>query len=398
MPQVVGTSTLVHNVRVVNKRGVAATYDIGVTNAITASGVTINVFPAKLSLAPYGSATFAVQATIDAAQLDRTLDPATASTQDGAARQFLNEHSGYLTLSGPDALSLPFYLAPRPAATMRAAAPLNFPLGQASATLALRGMGLATPAYRSRVWALELQEHNLDDYYTTGIQNAGDIKYIGIGSDLPVGGTLSNNTLIYFGVTSFAPWSSANIQDTRFLIYIDADGDDVADFAVYNWSLAEARGGVDPSDAFVAVVVNLDNNKVVNTRPINMLAGASGSAPYGATAMVLPVTAGDLGLKPGRSRFRYFMFAFHRDVAGPSDASRTHTFDPAAPALSLGGPPLLDDQNGVSAPLRINRGSWLRDQAQGLLLLHELNGAPTQAEDVPVNVEVYRRLLPVVGK
>jgi subtilisin family serine protease len=398
MPQVVGAATLVRNVRMVNKRGVAATYNIGVTQVVTASGVTLNVFPSQLTLPPYGSATFAVQATIDAAQLDHTLDPATAGTQDGAARQFLNEHSGYLTLSGPDSLSLPFYLAPRPAATMRAAGPLSFPLGQNSATLTLRGMGVATPAYRSRVWALELQEHNIDDYFTSGVQNSGDIKYIGIGSDLPPGGALSNSTLIYFGITTFAPWSSANLQDTRYLIYIDMDDDDVADFAVINWSLAEARGGIDASDAVVAAVVNLDTNKVINTHPVNMLATASGSAPYAATAVVLPVTAGDLGLKPGKSRFRYFMFAFQREVAGPSDGSRIHTFDPAAPALSLGGPPVLDDQNGVSAQLRINRGSWLRDEVQGLLLLHELNAALTQAEEVRVNVGVYRAVLPITTK
>jgi subtilisin family serine protease len=398
LPQVVGSATLVRNVRVVNKRGIAATYGIGVTQVVTASGVTINVFPSKLTLPPYGSATFAVQATIDATKLDRTLDSATAAVQDGAARQFLNEYSGYLTLSGPDGLSLPFYLAPRPAATMRAAGPLSFPLGQNSATLTLRGLGVATPAYRSRVWALQLQEHNLDDFFTSGNQNSGDIKYIGIASDLPPSGTLTNNTMIYFGVTTFAPWSTANLQDTRYLIYIDTDDDDVPNFAVINWSLAEARGGADASDAFVAAVVNVATNTVVNTHPINMLAAASGGAPYAATALVLPATAGDLGLRPGRSRFRYFMFTFQREVAGPSDGSRTHTFDPAAPALSLGGSPVLDDQNGVSAQLRLNRGSWLRDQVQGLLLLHELNAALTQAEEVEVNVGVYRAVLPITAK
>jgi subtilisin family serine protease len=398
MPQVVGAATLVRNVRVVNKRGVAATYDIGVTQVITASGVTIGVFPSQLTLSPYGSATFAVQATIDAAQLDRTLDPATAGTQDGAARQFLNEHSGYLTLSGPDTLSLPFYLAPRPAAAMRAAGALSFPLGQNNATLALRGTGVATPAYRSRVWAFELQEHNIDDAFTTGPQNAGDIKYIGIASDLPTAGALTDNTMIYFGISTFAPWSSANPQDTGFLIYIDTDADGEADFTVINSNLAQARGGSDASDAFVAAVVDLDNGRVVATHPINALAAASGGAPYRATALVLPVAAGDLGLKSGRSRFSYLMFAFQRENFGPSDGSRVHSFDPAAPALSLGGPPLLDDRNGVSAQLRINRGSWLRDQAEGLLLLHELNAAPAQAEEVVVAVEMYRTLLPVVGR
>jgi hypothetical protein len=366
-----------------------------VTNVVTASGVTINVTPAQLTLPPYGSATFAVQATINAAQLDRTLDPATAGTQDGAARQFLNEHSGYLTLSGPDALSLSFYLAPRPAATMRAAGSLSFPLGQNSAALTLRGTGVATPAYRSRAWALELQEQNLDDYFTDGLQNAGDIKYIGVASDLPTAAALTGNTMIYFGITTFAPWSSTIPLDTWFVIFIDTNNDGVADFQVTNSSLAQARGGADASDTFVAEVINQGSGNLITTHPINALAAANGGAPYGATALVLPVAARDLGLRAGKSRFTYQVIALQRETSGISDVSVLHTFDPAAPALSLGGPPILDDQNGVSAQLRMNRGSWLRDQSQGLLLLHELNAAPAQAERVPVNVGVYRTALPV---
>ncbi len=142
-PQVVGSTTLVSNVRVVNKRNTPATFNIGITNVVTASGVTISASPSQVTLPPYGSTTFAVLATIDAAALDRTLDPATASTQEGAPRQFLNEHSGYLALSGPDMLSLPFYLAPRPAAALRAAGPLNFRSAQNAVALTLRGQGMA---------------------------------------------------------------------------------------------------------------------------------------------------------------------------------------------------------------------------------------------------------------
>jgi hypothetical protein len=204
--------------------------------------------------------------------------------------------------------------------------------------------------------------------------------------------------MIYFGISTFAPWSSVIPLDAWLVIFVDTNGDGLADFRVANSSLAQARGNPDASDAFVAEIIDLRSGNVVNTHPINALAAASGGAPYGATALVLPVAARDLGLRAGKSRFDYWVIALQREIGGIADVSMLHTFDPAAPALSLGGPPVVDDQNGVSAQLRLNRGSWLRDQAQGLLLLHELNAAPAQAEKVTVNVGVYRGILPVVRK
>jgi hypothetical protein len=87
-----------------------------------------------------------------------------------------------------------------------------------------------------------------------------------------------------------------------------------------------------------------------------------------------------------------------RDSPGDIDSSSVHSFDPAAPALHLGSAPLIDDLDGASAQVRINRASWLRDNTQGLLLLHELNAAPYQAEDVPVAVTFRRVFLPVVDR
>jgi hypothetical protein len=296
-------------------------------------------------------------------------------------------------------LSLPFYLAPRPAAALRADGALNVPLGQSDVALTLRGQGVATPAYKSRVWALELHESNVNDYVTRGIQESGDMKYIGVGSNVTSAGALRDDTLIYFGIATFGPWSTATLQDTWFTILIDNDNDLVADFLLMNWNLVQARGGSDASDTFVAAVLDLeDGERVVSTHPINALATANGGAPYYASALVLPVAAGDLGLKPGKSRINYQVIAYAREVLGPSDFSTVHSFDPAAPALSLGAAPLIDGANGTSAQVRINRTSWMRDEVQGVLLLHELNAAPTQAEVVPVTVGFRQTFLPWVGR
>jgi len=111
---------------------------------------------------------------------------------------------------------------------------------------------------------------------------------------------------------------------------------------------------------------------------------------------VLPVAAGDLRLTAGKSRFTYYVLAFQREAPSDIDGSLEHSFDPAAPAISLGGVPLVDDLNGASVQVQINRGSWLRDRAQGLLLLHLLNTVPYQAEVVPMDVAFRRIFFPVV--
>jgi subtilisin family serine protease len=390
MPQVLDTTTLVKNVRVVNKRATPATYAIGVTDVVTTSGVTISPLVSSISVPAYGSATFAVLMTADAALLDQTLDPATASTQDGAARQFLAEYSGYLTLTGPDTLSVPFYAAPRPASAMRAAGGLSFGLNTTSATLTLRGTDVNTPAYRSRAWVLQLQEQNIDDYVTSGVEDAGDMKFIGVGSDVVQPGGLTANSQIAFGIGTFGAWSTPGGQDSQFVILIDNNNDLIADHIVLNWNASQASDATDASDVFISAVIDITRDKVIATHPA--------VASFNSSALVLSATAGELGLRAGKSRFNYAIYAFQREAGGLTDFTSTYSFDPAAPALSLGASPRLDDLNASSATVRLNRASWLVDRPQGLLLLHELNSTAEQAELVPVDVALHQQFMPVVAR
>ncbi len=40
------------------------------------------------------------------------------------------------------------------------------------------------------------------------------MKYIGIGSNVTSAGGLRDDTLISFGIATYAPWSRATLQDT----------------------------------------------------------------------------------------------------------------------------------------------------------------------------------------
>jgi hypothetical protein len=290
---------------------------------------------------------------------------------------------------------VPFYAAPRAASDMRADGRLNIGLNTSSAALTLRGAGLNTPAYRSRAWALELQEHNPDASYTTGLQNAGDLKYIGVGSNIAATGKLNNNTMIYFGIATYGAWSTPDLRDARFEVFIDTNNDGAADFVVVNWNQSQASGATDPSDVFVAAVIDQRRGVVVATHTINTLSATTETGLFNSSVLVLPVAAGDLRLTAGKSRFTYYVLAFQREAPSDIDGSLEHSFDAAAPAISL-GVPLVDDLNGASVQVQINRGSWLRDRAQGLLLLHLLNTVPNQAEVVSMDVAFRRIFFPVL--
>lgn len=397
-PEVIGSSTQVRNVRVVNKRDTPATYNISFTDVVTASGITLTSTVTQITVPPNGSNTFAVIATIKASELNRTLDPATSATQEGAARQFINEHSGYLVLSGPDTLQVPYYLAPRPVAQIRAEGPLSVPLNATTATLRLQGQGTQNPAFVPRTWALELHEINFNDSHTQGMRDAGDLKYIGLGSNVTGATGLREDSLIYFGLATFGPWTTPLPHDTQFQILFDTNNDQWADFALINSSLGQARNG-DPNDVFVAALYDLrTTQRLVSTYPINAISTASANAPYNSSVIVLPVRAWDLGLRPGRSRFTYVVEVYTRELIGVGDISYTHSYDPAIPAISLGGPPVFNAAPGTAVQLQINRGGWLHNQAKGLLLLHELNATTMQSEVVPLDVEVNRSFLPVVRK
>jgi len=243
-----------------------------------------------------------------------------------------------------------------------------------------------------------LHERNPDFPYSTGLQNAGDLRYIGVGSNIAPGGKLTKDTLIYFGIATYGPWATPGQGDVWFEVFIDVDHDRAPDFMVLNWNQAQAGGAVDADDVFVAATIDLHSGAIVGMRPLNGRPATTASSPFGAEVLVLPVSAGNLGLVAGKSRFDYYVLSFQRETLGDIDGTGLHSFDPAAPALSLGGAPLIDDLNGALAPVRINRASWLLNEARGLLLLHELNAAPYQAEVVPVAVTFRQVFLPVVGR
>lgn len=405
--QVVGSTVLTGNVRVVNKGATEASYTLGVAEVVTASGVSLVPLSDTVTVRPGGSVTVPIRLSVDASELSRDLGPATSPTRNGQPRQFLTEYSGYLTLAGPSQLKVPFYADVRPASTMRSAAEFLGTGGRlASGVVTLTGTPVASAAYDPLVWALELQQVSPPNSYTktTGLQRTGDVRYIGVGTDFAPGGNLEDAT-IYFGVATYAPLGTP-IGDATFSIGIETRRGGTPDFIVSNAAYAPSvlDPRIDADDVFIAKLEALSGTQrsLVNWTNLNGFSATVSTAPFSSTVMVLPVRVRDLKLRADQSRFTYQLYATQVDLEGGGAVtyqSAPLTFDPAAPAVrasgGLGGAPVFVDRPGTAISVTVDPLAAAVDQPRGLLLLHHLNTAASQAEAVLSAPATY---LPFLGR
>lgn len=399
VPEVLGQASYLRNLRIVNKGNQPATLDLTVDTIVESKGVSVTVEPQQITVAAGTSTHVAVHMSIDATQLDHTLDPATSNTQNGSARQFLNEHAGHIVLSNSQQqIHVPFYVAPRPVSALGVSQnKYQLPLNQQQITLQFQGQSTQNPNYPSRAWIMELHESSTNDQGTSGHQNAADLQYIGISSN--VTDTLRSNSLIYFAVSAYTPWSTPIEYHTQFVISIDVNHDNFEDYVVSNSSLATARGDTNATDQPVAAVYNAARNyELVNTISINQIATTAGNSPYFSSAMILPVTASSIGLNSNRPSFRYQIRTFNREYTNVADVSDVHQFNAAAPSIRTSNGPVLHASNGLTNTITINRGNWLANNTKGILVFYEQNAAAHQAEHILIDVAYRQSWLPIIRR
>ncbi len=380
--EVADTTTLTKNVTVENKSGASLTYAIGFTPFATIPGVTVS-FPqgSTVTVPGGGSATVPVQLTADAAAMRHTMDPSIFTTSEGYPRFWQSEEDGYMTLtpSSGTVLRVPIYAALRPISamtTLQSAMGLTGTLG--TATLDLTGSGLNTgTAYPtdilSLVSALELVEDNADP-------TVSDARFVGVTTDYPTevasGNTVADST-VFFGVALQDNWSSP--VPVVFDIMIDSAGNGKYDYDLFLTDLD------DGDDVYVASLCSLSSGNCTLTPVNGVTPDVFDTAPLNSNVVVLPVTASELGLTPGKSRFNFY---FNRE----SGTQVYHSFDPANAGLSFSGnfavagsgQPIFPDLPGQAIDVGYNQTNYTADGASGLLLLHHHNGAGNRAESVPV--------------
>jgi hypothetical protein len=205
------------------------------------------------------------------------------------------------------ALRVPLYAAPRPLASMAAATTALDFSGNLEQTITLAGSSLRgnapptdTVALAS-VLELRLRSPNIRPQGLASnapdLFDHADLKYVGVAAQWPDDMAADvDAATIYFGVATWAPWSTPNEIGVSVLIDTDADG--VDDYRLFNF---DAGGGLWFGPAYASQLQNLRTFESRMQGPLNgMRPSRFDSGLFFQSALVLPLNAGDLRLSAGQ--------------------------------------------------------------------------------------------------
>lgn len=257
-----------------------------------------------------------------------------------------------------------------------------------------------------------------------------DLQYVGVTNSYSVTQNLNQFTYVYFGLSSYAPWSTPN--EIEYQVWIDANRDGRDDFVLLNGSLGELTGGL-ANDVFVNVLYPLNADGTVGTTDQFIFWGTFAApsqssidmAPFNSAVMFQRVKAADLALPidpnnpagprgPTPTSFCYRVEAraraqnaFHDLIDRVPDA----TAAPLAECANRSGELFYDILNPAIAPINTTDfvfsapiaarpifvdvdGGTISGMARAdvlagrggaqLLILHHHNAAFPQAELVPI--------------
>ena len=418
-PEVTAPMTMVKSIKVENKGGTSATYRLSYRAASTVPGVSFS-FPdgASVMVPARSTRTVRVQLAVDPARMKNTRSETVAELQ-GNERFWLSEAQGQVILT-PSAvtafncekreatcpnLRVPLYSAPRPASQMRAENhAYNFSqTGRGEITLTGQGVMSGSNFPRdilSLVSAFELQARSEQNTELPVDSDAADLRYVGVTSDYPATRSLTDpRTRIYFGVATWANWSSPTTVE--FGIYIDTDKDGEDDFVLFNWNPGSASGG-NATDVLITYLLDLKTGSLTGQDYLGGVAPSQFALPvYNTNTMVLPVYAADLGLQPNAA-FNYSVDSFSRYANDLVDSVEGLTYNPTQPGVDVTngivGAPLYADLPGETIPVRFNAEYFTANRSQGMLLLHHHNVTETRAEVVVLGIgqNAFKVYLPAV--
>jgi len=243
-------------------------------------------------------------------------------------------------------------------------------------------------------------------------------------SSLPAVQTIDDAT-IFFGLASYAPWSTPN--EVEFLVYIDSNLDGIDDYVVLNTSWGTLFD--QPNDVFISPIYQIlpDGSWSAASftfwgtlQPPTSIYGFD-VAPFNTSVMFQTVSARLIGLTPGQTRIRYHVETLARDagyfgrVVDRVPAAGSLVYDVAHPAVTpvnLTSPlltqrPVFLDVDGGQIGGAVAPTVLAARGGQQLLLLHHHNPPPTQAELVQVGLDTsspglvpsnYRAFFPLLRR
>lgn len=259
---------------------------------------------------------------------------------------------------------------------------------------------------------------------------SADLQYVGVTSGYSVTQDLSQFTYVYFGLASYAPWTTPN--EIEYQVWIDVNRDGRDDYLLVNGNQGELTGGP-ANDVFINVLYPLaaDGTPIPNNQFIfwgSFAAPIQSSinlAPFNTAVMFQRVKAADLGMPldpanpngpkgPAPSSFCYRVETRARAANGFKQVLDRVPAADAAPVTACGTRPgelLYDILNPGIAPINTSNfifstpiaprpifldvnGGAITGQARSdvlaarsgakLLILHHHNAPYPQAEVVDV--------------
>ncbi|MEJ5314703.1 MULTISPECIES: S8 family serine peptidase [Anaerolinea] len=357
-PQVTALTSWTKTVRVVNKGGTAVTYTPSIVQRTQVPGVTFELLDSSdapltsLTVPAGGSVEFKLKMTADPAGMTHPRD-ATMSSAQTISRFWMAEASGLIVLTPASgtALRLPYYAAPRPASTLRAASSSVTVDGTGYAEVTTTGTNVDTSSIAAPpvgeialITAFELMGTSPNENLNTGnpaleaVLDGADLKYIGAMTDAhlyPTTGVEDPDAVMYFGIATHGQWSTLN--EVEFDIYIDVNQDGVDDYVLFTWNYGRATGGSNPTDTFVTVLYNLSTGSMMVESYVNAVSPAYlDTVVFNNSVVVLPVYTADF-LTSADSEFDFYVVTFAREADNAVDVSDVMTYDAAHPALDTSG-------------------------------------------------------------
>jgi len=274
-------------------------------------GATITVVAGNDLLVPAGGeATVELRLAVSHAALQRVRERTAVARYGPFNRYWLGEVSGHIRfepVSAPAPLTLPYYAVPRPVAEQHAGTGAVEADAGPPASLPIHGAPLAGPApfgLSSLLAPFELLFVSPDLPDSGQVTDIADLRYVGAAlGGPPVIGTGIAGPWLYFGVATYAPWSTLHQVDFQF--YLDTDLDGAVDFTLQN-GFNRASGAPVFSDAFAVVLRNARGDRVFTQAPLNAFpvpGGSSTLTPAFDTALfhnnvlVFPVPLAALGFE-----------------------------------------------------------------------------------------------------
>ncbi len=402
--EVNGPMTLTKTVNVTNHGATSQTYAASYDAITGVAGISFTVSPSSITVAP--GATEQVAVTFRAASraaVNNTVDPTIGrySVADGP-RSSMAEASGRLLLTPASGtqLRVPVYAAPRPVSSLTGGSQVALDPVTQDATVTLSGAGLGFGAngtlddpvsgITSIGAAFELAASDPPAAQCTSPSQGGCWRQpIERSADIRRVGVMAGEEMAYFAIGVDQPWNAPSAL-TELDVLIDADGDDLEDFALYTTRLTD-------TDVMVAALYDYAADEVTDLQYLNALPGTVDTAIYDSDTVILPLNLAALasaGIDLDNPDVSYAVVGWSEyaslpiDVAGISNTGdftlMADLFHPGLRVADGNGASIYPETAGTALQVTRDPQIYGDNDSQGLMLVHLHNAVGAKSEVLAV--------------